>query len=35
MLFKDYQVIANVDIHSYGNIWIYPYASHMDPDKIK
>lgn len=25
----------SIDIHSYGDLWIYPYASVASPDKIK
>ena len=34
-LFNDFKIIMSLDVHSYGNLWIYPYASDENPKKIE
>jgi hypothetical protein len=34
-IFKIFTVVIAIDVHSYGNEWIYPYASDATDSKLK
>lgn len=34
-IFEKFKVIMAIDIHSYGNEWIYPFASDKTEQKLK